>query len=630
MIRDEINTYKKIIDNLPYPAAIICEGKFVYGNSAAINFLSLTKENDFYDINPFSLIPESDLSETQKIAIDILQGGSISNKDIVIILPEFKDTHVKISAYFVEYEGKPAIFIIAEDITELGKFISNSNKMERRFNTLVNNIPGFYYKCLNDEFWTMIELSDKCLEITGYKPSDFINNSKLSYESIILPDDSILIRDIISKSLKENKHFEIEYRIRTKSGHIKYIWERGTAVYETVNNYLTLEGFIMDVTNLMSALKKSKESDNLKNNLLANINHEFRTPMNSIMGYAEIISTFSQDEKISEFTKGILNSSKRLMATLESILKFSEIVSNTLVVNYENLNIVEIVRSQVSNFEISARKKNLILKFINKSDEIVCNLDKVLFETIIHNLIDNAVKFTNAGAVTVETSIVKLPDAYELAVIKIKDTGIGIPRKYHNIIFEEFKQISEGLGRSFEGSGLGLTIARKLTEIMNGKLNFDSSPGLGSVFTVSFPVANNIETKNDSEINPFVGKSKPEILIVEDNKSNVLVIKNFLKKIANCDYSLNSIDSIAMCQSKKYDIILLDINLGERVTGEDVMLEIKRIPGYENTPIIAVTGYAMSGDKERLLSKGFTGYISKPFSQETLIKMIYKIFAEYC
>ncbi len=630
MNETERNTYKEITDKLPYPVVIICEGKFVYGNNVALNFLCLTDDSSLYDINPLTLFPDSLLPEIQKIAIDILQGGTISNVETVLNLPKCKNIHIKISANYIKYKDKPAIIVIANDITESKKFVSKADEIKRSFNTLVNNIPGFYYKCRNDNFWTMIEMSDKCFDITGYKPAEFINNSKLTYESIILPGDSDLVREGINKALGENNSFELEYRIRTKSGHIKYVWEKGIAVVDNEDKIQSLEGFIMDVTNLMFALNKSEESDKLKNNLLANLNHEFRTPMNSIMGYAEIIRTISFDEKILDYSKGILSSSKRLMSTLESILKFSEIVSNTLVLNYEQLNIVEIIRNQTDNFEIPAKKKNILLKFICKNDEILCNLDRVLFETVINNLIDNAIKFTNAGSVTVEASVVKLPDAFELAVIKIKDTGIGISRKYHNLIFEEFKQISEGLGRAFEGNGLGLTIAKKLTELMDGKLNFDSSPGLGSVFSVSFPVLLNKPLRNESKIIPKDLKKKPDILIIEDNMSNVLVVKAFLKNIAVCEHALNSKDSLTKCASKIYKIILLDINLGERVTGEDVLKEIRKIPGYDKTPVLAVTGYAMSGDKERLLSTGFSGYISKPFTQESLIKLINRTVDDFC
>lgn len=626
----ERNTYKEITDNLPYPVTIICEGKFVYCNDAALNFLCLTSESSIYDINPLSLFPDSLLPGVQKIAIDILQGGNISNVETILNLPKCKNIHIKISANYIKYKEKPAILVVADDITDFKKNELKTNEIKRRFNTLTNNIPGFYYKCFNDNYWTMIEMSDKCYDITGYKPAEFINNSKLSYESIILPGDNNIVRESINKALDGNNSFEMEYRIRTKSGHVKYVWEKGIAVVDDENKILSLEGFIMDVTNLMLALKKSNESDKLKNNLLANLNHEFRTPMNSIMGYAEIIRSISFDEKILDYSKGILSSSKRLMSTLESILKFSEIVSNTLVLNYEPLNIIEVIRNQVDNFEISARKKNILLKFICNDNEILCNLDRVLLETVINNLIDNAIKFTNAGSVTVEASVVKLPDAYELAVIKIKDTGIGISRKYHNIIFEEFKQISEGLGRAFEGNGLGLTIAKKLTELMEGKLNFDSSPGFGSVFSVSFPVIMNKPLRKDSDVILKDLKKKPEILIIEDNMSNILVIKAFLKNIAGCEYALNSKDSLSKCAAKIYDIILLDINLGERVTGEDVLKEIRKLQGYVKVPVIAVTGYAMSGDKERLLSTGFSGYISKPFTQESLIKLINRTVEDFC
>jgi CheY-like chemotaxis protein len=206
------------------------------------------------------------------------------------------------------------------------------------------------------------------------------------------------------------------------------------------------------------------------------------------------------------------------------------------------------------------------------------------------------------------------------------------------MIFKEFRQVSEGMGRSYEGSGLGLTLTNKMVQILNGAISVDSPPGIGSTFTIILPLietngnftnfiledkSQEIETSKII-IDDKIGKL-PEVLLAEDNELNIQLIKISLKKLCNIDSTTNAKDAVKMAKTKIYDAILMDINLGEGMDGLQAVKEIRRIPGYNKIPIVAVTGYALKGDKELMLDGGCSDYIPKPFDRETIENMMKKV-----
>ncbi|RPI71352.1 MAG: response regulator, partial [Ignavibacteriales bacterium] len=211
------------------------------------------------------------------------------------------------------------------------------------------------------------------------------------------------------------------------------------------------------------------------------------------------------------------------------------------------------------------------------------------------------------------------------------DTGIGIPKNNLNIIFDPFRQLSEGLSRNFEGAGLGLTVAKKFVEMMNGSIEVESEFGKGSTFLIKFPIFRRTElqpltmdAKNmKNNITEEHKEPQPlQILLVEDDQSNAGVIKFFLESTYAIDSVFRGEDAIEKAASKKYDAVLMDIDLGTGMSGLEAAKKIKKIAGYEGTPIIAVTALAMRGDKEKFLTEGCTHYISKPFKKEDLTRII--------
>ena len=384
---------------------------------------------------------------------------------------------------------------------------------------------------------------------------------------------------------------------------------------------------------LINAKEKAEEMNRLKSVFLANMSHELRTPMVGILGFAQILKDELSDNGDIEMVDLLIKSGKRLLNTLESILEFSQLESKQVYLNLRQINISVRVGNLIKNFNdrLDEKKLKLNLNFINKTINVLA--DSRLIDQVLNNLIDNAIKFTPKGEISIETNEI-IENNKTWGIIKISDTGIGISKEKQNIIFEDFRQASEGKTRSFEGNGLGLTVAKKIVEIMNGFITLESDLGAGSTFTIYLPAS--IEEKDKHTELPQLedkknGKNmfniqsydhKPEILLVEDNEMNREVVMIYLKKTCKIDYAKDGMTAVKMASQKRYSVVLMDINLGNGFSGIDAMKKIKSMNGYKNIPFVALTGYALHGDKEKLLEEGCTHYLSKPFMKQDLVDLV--------
>ncbi|MCK9220799.1 MAG: ATP-binding protein [Bacteroidales bacterium] len=258
--------------------------------------------------------------------------------------------------------------------------------------------------------------------------------------------------------------------------------------------------------------------------------------------------------------------------------------------------------------------------------------DEHLFHHLIKIFIDNAVKYTDQGSVTIMAQQIQQEDR-QMVSVSIKDTGIGIAQENYKMIFEAFRQVSEGYGRQFEGSGLGLTIANKIINLLQGSLGLTSKVGEGSEFIVLLPSSDFIKAPK-TELKSLKGQLKqsqtrkkfPDVLIVEDNLVNIQLLMIYIRKYCNIFTTLDAKSAIDITQQRLFDAILMDINLGPGMDGIQAMLEIRKQPNYHDIPILAVTGYVTIGDRERLLKIGFTDYIPKPYDKETIAKVMTDLF----
>ncbi len=370
---------------------------------------------------------------------------------------------------------------------------------------------------------------------------------------------------------------------------------------------------------LLIAKEKAIESDILKTNFLATMSHELRTPLNGILGFSELLLTEDLNDEIMEMAQSIHQSGNRLLETINSILDISIIESNKLNIEIKKENIIDIILGKIKKFSPKALEKNIQINFDFKGVAFL-HTDEKIFENIINNLLDNAVKYTKNGSIEIKLSNENINNQLYLNIC-ISDTGIGIDKNNYEKIFQYFSQVSEGYTRTYEGSGLGLSITKHYVEILNGIICLESTINIGSSFTVKLPIKENDVVYLEKDLYNL-SQIKPLILLVEDEKTNAEYVILSIRKFYDVELAINGIDAIEMAASKQYDLILMDINLGRDMNGITTTSEIRKMTNYQNIPIIAVTANAMVGQREELLSKGLTDYISKPFRKDMLLKVI--------
>ncbi len=551
--------------------------------------------------------------------------------------------------YFFDDEIK-LLKEIASDISYAVNTIESETEREKVFKDLENSEHKFkmlFHKASDAmlllDFDKIIDCNNKALEMFSMNKEDLLG--KKPYE--LSPEKQ---KDGTNSKEKALQFIKLAINGQPQNFEWIHIRENGSILETEIslnkivtdNNELILV-IIRDITKrkkfeeeLLLAKQKAEEMNRLKSNFLANMSHELRTPMTGIIGFAEVLYNSISDNKQKELVEIILKSSKRLTDTLNLILDLSKIEADKVELKLEPIKISSIILDTALLFQISATRKNLNLKTEIK-DDVYASLDKIILEKILSNLVKNAIAYTKKGEIVLSVERENtLKGNY--AVIKVKDTGIGIPKDKLGTVFEPFRQVSEGYDRFFEGTGLGLTITKKYTELMGGEISLNSEVGVGSIFTIKFPELN-LSSKTDektsikkectSNIKPDKIKSTQlkKVLLVEDDEENELTIKYILKDICALDTVANGYDAISSAIKENYQLILMDIGL-KGIDGVKTTQEIRKIEKYSNIPIIAITAFAMVGDKEKFIEAGCSHYLSKPFSTNELRELVFKLLYE--
>ncbi len=503
----------------------------------------------------------------------------------------------------------------------------------------LNHRLSLFMKYANDIIITMeengkiIEVNKRALEFYGYSEEEIY---KLNIRDLRAPETISDVEEKMKRVIDEDG-LVFETLHKTKTGEIKSV-EVSAKKFNIKGKYY-FQSIVRDISErkkanelLIESKLKAEESERVKSNFLANMSHELRTPLNGILGFSEILQEETKDDNTKEMASVIHNSGIRLLNTLNMVLDLSRLEASKVNPQIFPVNVCKILDESTTLYRTIAEKKGLALIHKCKCDPpTIINTDESLLHKIINNLINNAVKFTQKGEISIKfsKSVLNEMDAVEIKVI---DTGIGIPEEYLGVIFDDFRQVSEGLGRSFEGTGLGLTIVRDYIKLLKGKIEVESEPGIGSTFTITVPSLKTDKKtifESDMKTNltkqPLKEGEKINILYVEDDEDSRLIVKTILKDFCDIEYAGKGDEAIEMAKANNYLLILMDINLGKGIDGIETARKVREIPGYENIPIVALTAFAMKGDREEFLAGGCTHYLSKPFRKDDLRNLILMI-----
>jgi len=467
-------------------------------------------------------------------------------------------------------------------------------------------------------------------ELTGYTAEEVIGKKVSLLKSGEMKDEDY---KILWETITSGRIWKGDLHNRKKNGDRYWVSASISPIKlddGTIINYVANEEDITDKKMFLSELETAKqsaeESNRMKSSLLENLSHEFRTPLNGILGYSSIIENAATEKDLKDMARGINTSGKRLLDTLTAILDLSQLDTEKNLIQLEPIDTIKVVQSVADEYSPLAKRKGLALHFTIKDESFAAVADERLLGKSLSYILDNAIKFSQRGEINIEVFPV-IKEGLPFIQFDIIDTGIGIAEEDQSAIFKEFKQLSEGLGRKYEGTGIGLSLARRMVEFFNGEITIKSARGAGSTFSIIIPAVKRERTvANENHVvleNEMQRRNeKVKILSVEDNLENRTIIKKFLESFCCVDDAVNGIQAIQKAKSEKYSLILMDISLDGAIDGKTAAKEIRKIEGYKTVPIIAVTGYALFSDKDQFMQEGFDGYLAKPCRKNQLIEII--------
>lgn len=394
------------------------------------------------------------------------------------------------------------------------------------------------------------------------------------------------------------------------------------------------------IENLEVAIKEADDANKAKSIFLANMSHEIRTPMNVILGFSELILKMDIDNEVRRHVEDIVWSSHNLLAIINDILDISKIESGKIELVVDSYYTDALLTDIALIITPQAQKKNL--QFNMKVDEnlpIALNGDKTRIRSVIINILNNAVKYTQDGSITMEINVLKIIDDVVTIEFKVTDTGIGIKEEDLDALFETFERFDQKINHEVEGSGLGLSIAHGYIQLMGGSISVESVYGDGSTFTVTIdqeiidfkPLGDRFEQRKLKHLEGSISNMKIKdirVLVTDDNLINLRVAQGVLSYYGlEVDTAGSGAEAIEACRTNMYDFVFLDQMMPE-MDGVETLNHIRKISSHYaysgQCKIIVLTANAIKGTRDELIAKGFDEYLGKPLNFSQLEKLFWR------
>jgi two-component system sensor histidine kinase/response regulator len=463
-----------------------------------------------------------------------------------------------------------------------------------------------------------------CTAYSDYEWTDLIAKLGQTEQLLILkkPFDNVEVYQLAS-ALTEKWYLSKQVQLKHKE--LERIVEQRTHQLEEANKELTV------------ALEEAKLAERAKSGFLANMSHEIRTPMNAIIGFGDILADEELTDEQRRCVNNICDGGKHLLGIINDILDFSKIEAGKLDIEFSECSLGQLLNSVESLILPRAEAEGLDFEIFEGDGlpaQICTDVTRVL--QCLINLVGNAIKFTREGHIYLKVSLQEIENAPFIR-FDVEDTGIGIPHDKQEEIFKTFIQADSSTSRVFGGTGLGLTISKRLAELLRGQLTLTSEVGKGSVFSLIIPAGVDVTKQpllDRHNIPSHIEAGKEQvrqvkltgnILVAEDVRTNQVLIKSLLKRLGlQVTIAEDGNQAVQKALSKQFDLIFMDIEM-PNMSGYEATKAIRK-EGLK-TPIIALTAYAMKGDDEKCIVAGCDDYVSKPIEHKKLLQILSKFLS---
>jgi PAS domain S-box-containing protein len=528
----------------------------------------------------------------------------------------------------------------ALDIIAMESIRKNAEKAlhesEEQYRVITDNTKDIIVKYGIDGKISFI--SPACKDALGFEPNELIGISVFRF---FHPDEIPRLRKYQEDLLNEVAPSLVDHRLRKKDD--TYIWceTSNRIIHDEERNIKEVVAICRDISEMVKSenLAKEKEAAEMankaKSEFLANMSHEIRNPLNSIIGLSNLMSRADLKKEQKEMIESIKISSNNLLNILNDILDFSKIEANKVEITTNEVEPQKIIQNIYHSYKSITDSKKI--EFSYKIEGDVPSLlygDSGKLNQMIINLVGNAIKFTETGSINIYITKIRTENDSVTLKVDVADTGIGIRKKDYDKLFQSFTQVDSSTSKSFPGTGLGLTIVKRYTELLGGKVYFTSEFGKGSTFTIEIPfkLSINIQLESNTDtdekaLTESLSNKKTHILLAEDDGINQLYLKSLL---TNEGFAVDGVfdgnQVLEKYNNNKYDIILMDGQMPKMDGFEATRLIREKEKKLKiHTPIIAITGYAITGDKEKFISTGMDDYITKPVDEKQLIEKIRRL-----
>ncbi len=594
---------------------------------------------------------QSSYEEAEKFFDFSTLPNRLKNIDTVSAEFENKDKKWRRARFIVskrDENGKPThLLYLTEDITAEK---AEREKLTERISSIANIYMSVHEFDIVENTVTMIKLDNQFVDDIGQTPQPHGKEMfRKIAEEVVDPefyDDCIRFFDFSTLSQRMRNSSSISIEFRDKNG----MWGRGrfVASKRDENGKVTHVLYLTeDITaekaerdRLIDASERALAASEAKSSFLSNMSHEIRTPINAVLGMNEMILRECDDKNILGYSESIRTAGTTLLGLVNDILDFSKIEAGKMEIIPVDYDLSSVINDLVNMIQTKADNKGLKLKLdISKEVPKMLHGDEVRIKQVVTNILTNAVKYTEQGFVTFCIDYRKLDDEpeYVMLNIAVKDTGIGIKKDDMKKLFSEFDRIEEKRNRNVEGTGLGMSITKRLLEMMDSQLQVESIYGLGSMFSFELKqkvVAWDALGDYEAAYKASLGSRKkyrerfraPEaqVLVVDDTPMNLVVFTSLLKQTSiKIDTANSGDEGLSLAFEKKYDIIFLDHMMPDK-DGIQTFHELrarKNDPNLE-TPVICLTANAISGAREKYLAEGFDNYLTKPIDSVKLEEML--------
>ncbi|MFT4697831.1 MAG: PAS domain S-box-containing protein [Flavobacteriaceae bacterium] len=471
----------------------------------------------------------------------------------------------------------------------------------------------------------------------------FLNNAWVTYSGIPLSESiGRNFQEFLSLENIEGKK-KIQEVFVYKKRYIKFIFKntkndkkmwfevKAKLINDEHGNPEKYIGSIVDITNLKETEIKLKKASESKDAFLSTMSHEIRTPLNAVTGLTNILLMEDYLPKQEESLRALKYSGEHLLGLINDILDFNKIESGNIKIIEKDFSLNYFLENIKSHFLIRTREKGLVFKII-KNDDVPDNIigDKLKLAQIIKNLLSNSLKFTEKGNISLNVKSLGVNKNKVTLEFVVSDTGIGISKSSQDSIFESFIQANSETSIKYGGSGLGLSISRKLLNLQNSDLKVKSEPGKGADFSfiIKYKMSNRLSIYEPEmiKLHPSYEPLNINVLVAEDNKMNVLILKLFFEKWnVRFKVAVNGKEVLTIIDQTDtiFDIILMDLQMPE-LDGYETTKIIRSLPDQKiaNIPIVALTAYAQTDTKEKTERFKMNGFMSKPFNPMELYSLL--------